>query len=195
MSSGNVVTADEVVRWLTELKICHEEECREEEYVYALARALNFMRVTESGDAATRKKLGSAVERVRKAVKTLRKELPDLIGAQRQIFSPPGMGSDDIFDALDSAAIRVDTDFTVAENLSIFFQRLVRFENWHGDILYLRWLLTGMADRPGTQKTGFTGIETKGVKFIKTALERVGAPQIEDTIAKAFQRYDKELRS
>jgi hypothetical protein len=179
MSSENVVAADEVVRWLTELNIC-----RDEEGVRALARALNLMRVTESGDDVVRKQLKdleSVDNRVREAVKTLRKELPRLIAVERQFGPTPGIPSANVFEALFFASARADMDFSAPP------PKITRFESWHSDAIYLKFVLTRMAERLETQ-IGFTGGEIKGIKFIKTALERVGTSKSGAAIAQAFER-------
>jgi hypothetical protein len=191
MGEGEVITDAEVVSWASELPVpLSADDVRE------LVSALNLMRVTvHVKDVKLPFHLKQAHQRIEKSILELTQDLPKLIEAYRKFGTERAVTSVQVFEDLLSAGRRAD-EYVRHARAPWGGAAAPKYTSapWHGDAIYLVWILRLAAGRAG-KPLSFTKGETPAVAFIDTALTRAGVEHGGlESIARAMSRYKAKMK-
>jgi hypothetical protein len=192
IAKGRFIDGDEVAKWSKKLPIvlCDDD-------VRGLVTALNFMLATVHAQhgAVPLFHLESAHRRAERSIAELVKELPRILEFGRKHGSAETLSGVAIFENLLAASESANNYLKASRarfgGESTKPQR--RSASWHGDAIYLRWLLEEAGKRAG-KSMSFTKPDAPAVEFIDTALTRAqvnhGSPA---SIAREMARYKAEI--
>jgi hypothetical protein len=194
MKEGNVITQEEVSEWNKMLPFQLPPKDLAD-----LTDELNLIRVTVPHDEAIAdlSHLEAAHRRVEKSITQLTQDLPTLIEFLTTRTGQRSATSATVFDDLLASATNVRSYLTFTRGL--WGDRLAKARGghnalWHGDAVYLMFLLELAAKRAG-QVLSFTKPTTPAVRFIDAALDRAGVEHGSvEAISRELARYKAKAK-